>query len=80
MLLVVPLLISKIGFKLSGSIMIGFLIIYLIVGFFMAPDTRGKTLDEIEMGWYGTKTEENPFVTDPLIADEPPETANGSLL
>jgi inositol transporter-like SP family MFS transporter len=37
MSLVVPLLISKIGLKLSGSIMIGFLIIHLIVGFVYGP-------------------------------------------
>ena len=42
--LAVPTLILKIGIKLSGSMMIGFLIIHLIIGFVLAPETRGKTL------------------------------------
>ena len=58
--------------------MIGFLIIHLIIGFLMAPDTRGKTLEEIEMEWYGTNKEQNPTSTTPLAADKMDETISTS--
>ncbi|CAF3533757.1 unnamed protein product [Rotaria sp. Silwood1] len=76
--LAVPTLILKIGFKLCGSMMIGFLIIHLIIGFLLAPDTRGKTLHEIEMAWYGTKKEHNPTPTTPLATDKVDETTSPS--
>ncbi|CAF3910393.1 unnamed protein product [Rotaria sp. Silwood1] len=76
--LAVPTLILKIGFKLCGSMMIGFLIIHLIIGFLLAPDTRGKTLHEIEMAWYGTKKEHNPTPTTPLATDKVDETTTPS--
>ncbi len=76
--LVVPTLILKIGFKLSGSMMIGFLIIHWIIGFLLAPETRGKTLDEIEMTWYGTNKEHNPTSTTPLAIDKVDETISPS--
>jgi MFS transporter, SP family, inositol transporter len=50
--LVVPLMITTLGFKTSGLIMIGFLLIAAIVGFVMAPETRGKSLKEIEKERY----------------------------
>lgn len=37
-------------------IMIGALVIALVVGFLGAPDTRGKTLEEIEEERYGSPT------------------------
>jgi hypothetical protein len=76
--LVVPTLILKIGFKLSGSMMIGFLIIHWIIGFLLAPETRGKTLDEIEMTWYGTNKEHNPTSTTLLAIDKVDETISPS--
>ena len=50
--LVVPLMITTLGFKTSGLIMIGFLLIAAIIGFIMAPETRGKSLKEIEKERY----------------------------
>ncbi|TKI24181.1 MFS transporter [Bacillus pumilus] len=46
--LVIPTMISTLGFKISGSIMIAFLVIAAIIGLVMAPETRGKSLKEIE--------------------------------
>lgn len=45
-------MISTLGFKISGSIMIGFLVIAAIIGLVMAPETRGKSLKEIEKERY----------------------------
>jgi inositol transporter-like SP family MFS transporter len=51
--LVVPLMISHVGFPIAGSIMIAFLIISTLVGAIMIPDTRGKSLHSIEQERYG---------------------------
>lgn len=51
--LVVPVMITVIGFKWAGAIMIGFLIVHMIIGLIMAPETRGKTLEEIQEERYG---------------------------
>jgi inositol transporter-like SP family MFS transporter len=50
--LIVPIMISLLGFKISGLIMIGFLIIAAVIGFVMAPETRGKSLKQIEQERY----------------------------
>ncbi|MCV9885406.1 MFS transporter [Metabacillus halosaccharovorans] len=50
--LIVPTMITVLGFKISGLIMIGFLIIAAIIGFVMAPETRGKSLKQIEQERY----------------------------
>ncbi|MFP7477244.1 MFS transporter [Terribacillus saccharophilus] len=55
--LVVPLMISSLGFQAAGLIMIGFLVIAAIVGLIMAPETRGKSLEEIQEERYGSAVE-----------------------
>jgi len=52
--LVVPTMITQLGFKFAGTVMIGFLLIAAIIGVAMAPETRGKTLKEIQQERYGT--------------------------
>lgn len=49
-----PTLLAERGVPFVGMIMIGALVIALVVGFLGAPDTRGKTLEEIEEERYGT--------------------------
>ncbi|EHS59710.1 MFS transporter [Paenibacillus sp. Aloe-11] len=51
--LVVPMMLSSVGFKMSGLIMIGFLLVSALIGILMAPETRGKTLEEIQLERYG---------------------------
>lgn len=51
--LVVPAMISGIGFQASGFIMIAFLVISLVIGLVMAPETRGRTLESIQEERYG---------------------------
>lgn len=51
--LVVPVMISQLGFKTSGLIMIGFLVLHFIIGVLMAPETRGKSLKNIQQERYG---------------------------
>ncbi|PAD22243.1 MFS transporter [Terribacillus saccharophilus] len=55
--LVVPLMITSLGFRASGMIMIGFLVIAAVVGLIMAPETRGKSLEEIQEDRYGSVEE-----------------------
>lgn len=55
--LVVPVMISSLGFRTAGLIMIGFLLIAAVVGLTMAPETRGKSLEEIQEERYGGKPE-----------------------
>ncbi|MNJ49313.1 putative metabolite transport protein CsbC [compost metagenome] len=57
--LVVPTMLTTLGFMVSGLIMIGFLIIAAFIGVIMAPETRGKTLEEIQIERYGTELAEN---------------------
>ena len=49
-----PTLLAERGVPFVGMIMIGALVIALVVGFLGAPDTRGKTLEEIEEERFGT--------------------------
>ncbi|MEY8752814.1 MFS transporter [Alkalicoccobacillus gibsonii] len=51
--LAVPAMISGIGFQASGFIMIAFLVLSLIIGLVMAPETRGRTLESIQEERYG---------------------------
>ncbi|KKB72512.1 MULTISPECIES: MFS transporter [Bacillus] len=46
--LVVPAMITALGFKTAGSVMIVFLAIHMIIGLLMAPETRGKSLEQIQ--------------------------------
>lgn len=63
----IPLMISQLGFAISGTIMIGFLVIAAIIGFVMAPETRGKSLKQIELERYGDIDSEQKEV---IISDE----------
>jgi MFS transporter, SP family, inositol transporter len=55
--LVVPLMISSFGFQAAGMVMIGFLLIAAVVGLIMAPETRGKSLEQIQEERYGSTVE-----------------------
>jgi len=55
--LVVPLMITSLGFQAAGLVMIGFLVIAAVVGLIMAPETRGKSLEEIQEDRYGSVEE-----------------------
>ncbi|MEK4667847.1 MFS transporter [Niallia sp. FSL R7-0271] len=50
---ILPLLMDTLGFTVAGIVMIAFLAIHMIIGIILAPDTRGKTLQEIEKERYG---------------------------
>lgn len=50
--LVVPTMITTLGFKFAGLVMIGFLVIAAVIGVAMAPDTKGKSLEEIQKERY----------------------------
>jgi inositol transporter-like SP family MFS transporter len=49
-----PTLLAEHGVPFVGMIMIGALLVALLVGVIGAPDTRGKSLEEIEEDRYGT--------------------------
>jgi inositol transporter-like SP family MFS transporter len=51
-----PLLLSDIGLKPLGGLIIGLLAVSFLVGTIWAPRTRGKSLAEIERERYGTVT------------------------
>jgi MFS transporter, SP family, inositol transporter len=54
---VFPTLLATQGVPFVGSLMIVFLLIALVVGAVGAPDTRGKSLDQIELERYGQRVE-----------------------
>lgn len=56
--LVVPIMISTLGFKVAGLIMIAFLALHMIIGVLMASETRGKSLAEIQSERYGDEEAE----------------------
>jgi len=51
-----PLLLSDIGLRGLGGLIIGLLALSFLVGTIWAPNTRGRTLEEIEAERYGTVT------------------------
>ncbi|GGK92343.1 inositol transporter-like SP family MFS transporter [Curtobacterium luteum] len=51
-----PLLLSDIGLRALGGLILGLLALSFLVGTIWAPDTRGKRLEEIEAERYGTIT------------------------
>lgn len=61
--LVIPLMITTLGFAKSGTIMIIFLVIAAVIGIVLAPETRGKSLKQIEEERYGTVEEEEKVST-----------------
>ena len=50
---VFPTLLAARGVPFVGMIMIGFLLVALVIGVIGAPDTRGKSLEQIEEERYG---------------------------
>lgn len=50
---VLPTIMATLGFKVAGIVMIAFLVIHMVIGVAMAPQTRGKTLQQIEEERYG---------------------------
>ena len=48
-----PILLTKSGIGFVGTLLIGFLTLAMIIGTCWAPDTRGKTLQQIEAERYG---------------------------
>jgi len=53
---IIPTIMSKAGFQLAAAFMVGFLVISAVVGIAFAPNTSGKTLEEIEKERYGSIT------------------------
>lgn len=53
--IVFPTILTSMGFKAAGTLMIIFLAISLIIGTIWTPKTRGKSLDEITRERYGDK-------------------------
>jgi len=45
-------MITGLGFKTAGAVMIAFLVIHMIIGLRMAPETRGKSLEAIQSERY----------------------------
>jgi MFS transporter, SP family, inositol transporter len=54
---IMPTIITKLGFSVAGGIMIAFLAVALLIGMLKAPDTQGKTLQQIERERYGKSSE-----------------------
>lgn len=52
--IVFPMILSGMGFKAAGTLMIVFLAISLIIGTVWTPKTQGKSLDEITRERYGS--------------------------
>ena len=51
--IVFPTILTSMGFKAAGTLMIIFLAISLTIGTIWTPKTRGKSLDEITKERYG---------------------------
>lgn len=51
--IVFPMMLASLGFRFTGLILIAFLVIQLIIGFAYAPETRGKSIEQIEQERYG---------------------------
>ncbi len=51
--LVFPVLLTSMGLEKLGMLIIGLLVAALLIGTIWAPETRGKTLEEIELERYG---------------------------
>lgn len=54
---VFPTLLATRGVPFVGTLMIAFLVISLVVGVIGAPDTRGKSLEQIELERYGERVD-----------------------
>ena len=51
--IIFPTILSTLGFKTAGTVMVIFLVISLLIGTIWTPKTRGKTLDQITKERYG---------------------------
>lgn len=51
--IVFPVILDDLGFTTAGTLMIGSLIIALLIGVIWAPETRGKSLEQITQERYG---------------------------
>ncbi|MEN2667573.1 MFS transporter [Listeria aquatica] len=51
--IIFPVILANLGFTVAGTIMIALLAISLLIGVIWAPNTRGRTLDEITKERYG---------------------------
>ena len=51
--LVFPVLLTSIGLEKLGLLILGLLAAALLIGTIWAPETRGKSLEEIEVARYG---------------------------
>ncbi|MEF9874266.1 MULTISPECIES: MFS transporter [Micrococcaceae] len=54
--LVFPVLLTNLGLEKLGLLIIGLLVVALLIGTIWAPETRGKSLEEIELERYGYET------------------------
>lgn len=54
-----PVIMDTLTFVVAGIVMMSFLVIHLVIGVLMAPNTRGKTLTEIEEERYGHIVEDD---------------------
>lgn len=50
---ILPVLMDTLSFTVAGIVMITFLVIHAVIGILLAPQTRGKTLEQIEEERYG---------------------------
>ncbi len=57
-----PIIMDTLTFVVAGIVMMAFLVIHLIIGIVLAPNTRGKTLTEIEEERYGHIVEDDRSV------------------
>ena len=55
--LVFPVLLTSMGLAKLGLLIIGLLVAALLIGTIWAPETRGKTLEEIELARYGARVD-----------------------
>lgn len=57
--IIFPSILTGMGFKAAGTLMIIFLLVSLVIGTIWTPHTRGKSLDEITRERYGKDIETN---------------------
>ncbi|WP_046173451.1 MFS transporter [Domibacillus indicus] len=51
---VLPTVMNTLGFKAAGIVMLIFLAVHCVIGLLLAPNTNGKTLEQIEEERFGT--------------------------
>ena len=53
--IIFPMILSSLGFKVAGTVMIVLLMISLLIGVIWTPQTRGKSLKQIISERYGSE-------------------------